>query len=370
MKITKHKIRITEPSITKKEINLVTKAVTDSWGKNAYIYNSLFEKKFAEYIGVKYAIATSSCTGALHIALSASGIKASDEVIIPDITWSATAFVIKYLQATPIFADIDPITWCIDPIDVKKKITSKTKAIIPVHLYGHPAEMNQINEIAKKHNLFVIEDAAESIGAEYYGHKTGSIGDFGCFSFHGTKTITTGEGGMITTNNDDLYQKARFLARMAKSPTKLFWTLGIGLKYLMSDMQAALGIAQLSRIEYLLTKKRNIFNWYHDRFKKYYKIKMNGTAPGCLNSYWMPTIVWDNSLNISKEAVMDKLVKYNIDPRPFFYPLSQMPPFTSKVNNPIAYDISNRSINLPCGFSLTKKQADYVVDVILEILGI
>jgi perosamine synthetase len=370
MKKSRQKIRVTEPSITAKEINLVTKAASESWGKNAYKYVNLFEKKFAEYIGVKYAIATSSCTGALHISLAALDIKPGDEIIIPDITWASTAFAVKYLNAIPVFADIEPKTWCIDPKDIRKKITSKTKAIIPVHLYGHPAEMNEIKKIALEFNLSVIEDAAESVGAEYHGQKTGSIGDLACFSFHGTKTITTGEGGMITTNDDELYDKARYIASMAKSKTKLFWNLGIGLKYLMSDIQAALGIAQLSRIRLLLTKKQQIFNWYYEIFSKYKEINMNYTKPKCSNTYWMPTIVWNNNLHVSKEAVMQKLVEYNIDPRPFFYPLSQMPPFATKVNNTVAYDITTRSINLPCGFSLTKKQARFVADAIIEILDI
>ncbi len=361
-------IRVTEPSITEKEIQLVSKAVTKCWGKNAYYYIHLFEKKFAEYINVKHAIATSSCTGALHIALKALNIKKGDEVIIPDITWTATAYAVSYTGATPVFADILPDTWCIDPISIEKCITKRTKAIIPVHLYGHPADMDRIVTIAKKYKLYVVEDAAESIGAEYFGKKTGSIGDFGVFSFHGTKTLTMGEGGILLTNNSKLFKRANFIANMGKSTHRVFWCESIGLKYKLTDLQAALGLAQLSRVRELCKKKRMIYRWYTEEFSKIDGIVMNVEAKNCINSFWMPTIIWNKKCNKNKEDVMKELVKYNIDPRPFFYPLSQMPPYKTKVNNPVAYDISKRGINLPCGYSLTRDEFKYISEVIIKIL--
>src|SRR3990167_4145471 len=240
-----YRIPITQPSITDVEIRSVNQAIRHGWGKNAYSYISKFETEFANYIGVKYAMTTSSCTGALHLAMLSLGIKSCMEVIVPDITWAATVFPISYVGAKPIFVDIDKNTWCLDPAQIEKQINSKTKAIIPVHLYGHPADMDAINKIARRYNLYVIEDAAESIGAEYKGHKTGSLADIAVFSFHGTKTLTTGEGGMFLTNNRKIYERAKFLNNLAKSPDKIFWNLEIGYKYLMSDIQASLGLAQL-----------------------------------------------------------------------------------------------------------------------------
>src|SRR3989338_9558843 len=255
-------IPIAGPSITQKEVDYVSKAVRYSWYENAYKYVSEFERKFADYIGVKYALATPSCTGALHLALLALGIKEGDEVILPDITWAATVFPVSYVKANPIFVDIDPNSWCIDPDGIEMKITKKTKAIIPVHLYGHPADMKKILSLAKKYRLKVIEDAAESVGASYFGKMTGSMGDVGCFSFRGTKTLTTGEGGMLVTNDRKIFERAKFLSDQAKSPKKAFWNLEVGYKNKMSDIQAALGIVQLGRIDELIIKKRKIFNLY------------------------------------------------------------------------------------------------------------
>lgn len=366
----KERIRVTMPSITKTEIDLVTKAVTDGWGANAFSYIKRFEKEFASYVGVPHAIATSSCTGALHIALKALDVGPDDEVILPDMTWAATAFAISYVGATPVFADILPDTWCVDPKDIEHKITKKTKAIIPVHLYGHPADMDSISAIAKNHNIAVVEDAAESIGASYHDKKTGSMGDFATFSFHGTKTLTTGEGGMLTTGDKDLFEKANFLANQAKSPDKIFWNTGIGLKYKMSDIQAALGLAQLSRIDELIAKKRQIFRWYKDFLGKRKELSLNAEKSGCVNTFWMPTVVWEKSVGLQKEDVMKQLSDYNIDPRPIFYPLTSMPPYKRKVDNPVSYDISTRGINVPCSHNLTRKEAHYVSEVLLKILSL
>lgn len=368
MKRPAQKILVAGPSITKKEVDYVAEAVKNSWYRNAYKCVNEFERKFADYIGVKYAIATSSCTGAIHIALLALGITKGDEVILPDITWAATAFPIMYLNAKPVFVDIDPYTWCIDPDKIENHITARTRAIIPVHLYGHPAEMNKILELAKKYNLGVVEDAAESIGALYHGKRTGSFGDFACFSFHGTKTLTTGEGGMLVTNNIKFYNKAKFLNDQAKSPTKAFWNLAVGYKYKMSDVQAALGIAQLSRINELISKKQMIFDWYKKRLSGVFGITLNTQRAGCENSYWMVTIILDKKLKIDKLQLVKRLLEYNIDSRPFFYPLSLLPPFKTKVNNPVSYNLSRYGVNLPCSLNITESEVDYICKSLMGIL--
>lgn len=367
----KHKrILVSGPSITQKEIDYVAEATGNAWNENAYKYVREFENKFAEYVGVKYSIATSSCTGALHLAILALGIGKGDEVIVPDATWFATVEPVYYVGAKAVYVDVDPQTWCIDPTKIESKINSHTKAIIVVHLYGHPAEMNKIMQIAKKNNLYVIEDAAESIGGEYHGKKTGSLGDISCFSFHGSKTLTTGEGGMFLTNKKRLYQRAKFLNDQGKSPTIAFWNLEIGYKYKMSDMQAAMGTVQLSRINEMLKKKKEIFLWYQQRLGNISGIQLNTEKPGCMNTYWMVTVVLDPKFKMNKLSLLKKLAEYNIDPRPFFYPLSSLPPLKTKVNNPTSYRLSEYGINLPCGQNLNEEDVNYVCDSLLEILNL
>jgi perosamine synthetase len=360
-------IPITGPSITEKEVKYVSEATRNGWYKNANKYIGEFERKFSSYIGTKYAIATSSCTGALHIALASLGIGKGDEVIVPDITWIATAAAVRYVGARPVFADIEPDTWCIDPRKMEKKITKRTKAVIPVHLYGHPADMAAIMAVAKRHNLRVIEDAAESIGSLYNGRKTGSFGDFSCFSFHGTKILTTGEGGILLTNNGRLYKRAYFLSNQGKSK-KPFWNTEVGLKYKMSNMQAALGTVQLSRIEEMIGKKIEIFNWYKERLGDVPGIKLNAERPGCKNNYWMITAILDKKFGLKKEALMKKLLKYGIVSRPFFYPLSSLPPFSEKTNNSVAYSLSPYALHFPCGLNITRSQVGYVCGTLLKIL--
>ena len=256
------RIPVAGPWITQLEIDYVTDAVTNAWYANANMYHARFEAAFAAYVGRTYAMALPSCTSAIHLSLLALGVGAGDEVIIPEITWIASAEPILYIGAKPVFVDVLEDTWCLDPQKVEEAITPKTKAIIVVHIYGNLCNMHEIMAIAKKHNLVVLEDAAEALGSEYYGKKAGSIADAGVFSFHGTKTMTTGEGGILVTNNEAIYEKAKILndhGRNVKDPeNKMFWMRDYGYKYKMSNLQAALGCAQISRIEELINKKREI----------------------------------------------------------------------------------------------------------------
>lgn len=361
-------IPIAGPSITSREVDMVTDAVLNGWYQNAYKYVSKFEQKFSQYIGVKYALATPSCTAAIHLALLALGIKEGMEVIIPDITWAATVFPVSYVRAKPVFVDVDPYTWCIDTEKIEEKITSKTKVIIPVHLYGHPAEMKKILSLAKKYNLRVVEDAAESVGASYFGKMTGSMGDIGCFSFHGTKTLTTGEGGMLVTNNRRIYETAKFLSDQAKSPQKTFWNLAVGFKNKMSDIQAALGLAQLSRIDELVEKKHKIFQWYKQRLEHIDGITLNSQSKGCINSYWMVTVIIDRIYRMDKLQLIKKLFENNINSRPFFYPVSSLPPYKSKVDNPVAYSLSKYGVNLPCSLNIKEEHVEYICLAFIKIL--
>lgn len=241
-----NQIHYTKPSITELEVRYATDAAANGWGEHCYDYINRFEAAFAEHLGVKYAIATSSCTGALHMGMAALGICPGDEVIMADTNWIATASPVVHLGATPVFVDILKDSWCLDPEEVEAAITPKTKAIIAVHIYGNLCDMDRLLTIGKKYGLPIIEDAAEAIGSVYHGNRAGSMGKFGAFSFHGTKTLTTGEGGIFVTNDAVLYENVLTLSNhgRARGQTKQFWPDKVGFKYKMSNIQAALGCAQ------------------------------------------------------------------------------------------------------------------------------
>lgn len=360
------KISITKPSISDLEIAYVNDAIRNGWGEKCYEYIHRFEKEFATYEGSKYGLATSSCTGAIHLALMAMGIKAGDEVIVPDTTWIASVEPILYIGAKPVFVDVLEDSWCIDPYKVEKAITSKTKAIIVVHLYGNLVEMDHIMDIAAKYKLKVLEDAAEGLGSEYKGRKAGSIGDAGVFSFHGTKTFSTGEGGILVTNNIEIYERAKILNDHGRDPKvgKTFWMAEYGYKYKMSNLQAAMGCAQIERAEELINKKRQIFLWYKELFNDTSKFSMNPEPSYAKNSYWMPTILFHKSLQINRERLFQYMKSLNIDSRPFFYPLSSLPMFEEQKENAVAYGLYERGVNLPSHHDLTKSDICRVYDAI------
>ncbi|MDP1725468.1 MAG: DegT/DnrJ/EryC1/StrS family aminotransferase [Bacteroidota bacterium] len=360
------RIPISKPSITQLEINYVNDAITNGWGSHCYDYIIRFQKLFASYLKSDYALATSSCTGAIHLAFLSIGLQPGDEVICPDITWIASVAPITYIGAKPVFVDVKKDTWCIDPEKIEQAITSRTKAIMPVHLYGNVCEMDEIMAIAKKYNLFVIEDAAEALGSEYKGKKVGSIGDFGAFSFHGTKTMTTSEGGMLVTNNKTLFDEALIYndhGRDHRNP-KTFWMERIGYKYKISNLQAALGCAQVERLEDLVNKKREIFNSYKTLLNGLPGLSMNAEQEYVKNSYWMPTIIFDEPVNFNRENLFAQMKEHNIDSRPFFYPLSFLPMFETKKENTVSYGIYDRGINLPSYYDITQKEIEKVVNVI------
>jgi perosamine synthetase len=370
MNATTERIVITKPSITELEIEYVNDAIRNGWGSKCYDYIYRFEREFAEYQGQKHALATSSCTGAIHLALLALGVKAGDEVIIPDITWIASVEPVLYIGAKPVFVDVLEDTWCADPRKVEAAITSKTKAIIVVHVYGNVVDMDAIMSIAKKYNLVVLEDAAEGLGSEFNSRKAGSIGDAGVFSFHGTKTISSGEGGMIVTNNPDVLERAKILNDHGRDPKigRTFWMQEYGYKYKMSNLQAAMGCAQIERANELVEKKRRIFGWYKE-FLSGMPCRLNPELPGTKNSYWMPTAIVNKSVEFDREALFQEMKAKNIDSRPFFYPLSSLPMFEARPENTIAYDIYPRGINLPSHHGLTIGDIGYVCDTIKSFLN-
>lgn len=360
-------IPISQPSITQKEIDYVTEAVKSGWVSSLGKYLDIFENKFAEFVGTKYAVTTSNGTTALHLALVASGVKRGDEVIIPDLTFVATANAVNYIGATVVFVDIEEDTLCIDPAKIENAITNNTKAIIPVHLYGHPANMIEINKIARKHNIAVVEDAAESHGAEVMGKKVGSFGQCGVFSFYGNKIITSGEGGMITTDDKDLYERLRLLRDHAMSKEKRYWHESVGFNYRMTNLQAALGVAQLSRINEILEKKREIFHAYSKRLSHHKKIKLNFEAPWAKNVYWMVCLEVEGFDESARDVFMKELKNKGIDSRPYFYPISDMPMY-EKARTPITHKVSQRGINIPSFFDIDNASIEYICDTILSIV--
>ncbi len=366
----KSRIFYSKPSITNLEVEYAKDAVTNGWGAECYSYINRFERHFGAHIGVNYSIATSSCTGALHMGLSALGIEAGDEVILADTNWIATASPIVSLGAVPIFVDILPSTWCIDPKKVEEAITNKTKAIIAVHLYGNLCEMDELLNIGKKYNIPIIEDAAEAIGSVYKDKKAGSMGIFGVFSFHGTKTLTTGEGGMFVTNDKKLFERVLTLSNHGrnKDEKKQFWADIIGFKFKMSNVQAAIGYAQIQRIDQLIARKRKILDFYRKNLESSPDVIMNIEKQGIKNGCWMPTIVFSPETLIRRELLLNEFAKENIDTRVFFWPLSSFKMFEEKKNNSNAYDIPERAINLPSYHDISEEEQLRVIDVIKKCL--
>ncbi len=357
------------PSITEKEITYVNDAVTHGWNERWSEYIVKFEKAFADFIGVKHAMSTSSCTGALHLAMSACGIGKGDEVIVPDQTWVASASVVRYVDATPVFVDVEPDTWTIDPDKVKKAVTARTRAIIPVHLYGRPANLSAIKDIADEHGLLVIEDAAPAIGALHKGIKAGKWGDLAGFSFQGAKMLVTGEGGMLVTNDDDLFAQARHFAEHGRV-AKGFDISDIGFKYKMSNIQAALGLGQLERVDELIAKKETLFNWYLQRLGDVEGLSLNKPNDEDTKSiYWMSSIVLDRDFGISRDQLQAELKAVNIDTRPFFPAMSSFPMF-SDADTPVAHHLAEKGINLPSGHALTEEEIDYICHQIKRLLKV
>lgn len=364
-----NQIFYTKPSITALEVEYATDAAQNGWGAHCYDYIDRFEASFKKHLGVKYAIATSSCTGALHMGMAALEIGDGDEVILADTNWVATVSPIVHLGATPVFVDILPDSWCLDPDLVEKAITSRTKAIVAVHLYGNLCEMDKLLAIGKKYNIPVIEDAAEAIGSIYHGKRAGSIGVFGAFSFHGTKTITTGEGGIFVTNDAELYERVLTLSNHGRTrgQTKQFWADMIGFKYKMSNIQAAIGCAQIERIEELTQRKREIFEYYRKQLADIPSITINPIQEGSINGVWMPTVVLSSYTKITRERLIDAFMTENIDARVFFHPLSSLPMFTPLDSKSVSRDISDRAINLPSYHDLTIAELRRISSVLIKL---
>lgn len=365
----KPRIPYTKPSITELEVRYATDAAAHGWGDQCYAYIDRFEGLFKQHLGVNYAIASSSCTGALHMGMAALGIGPGDEVIMADTNWIATAAPIVHLGAKPVFVDILPDTWCIDPELAEAAITPHTKAIIAVHLYGNLCDMDHLLAIGKKHGIPIIEDAAEAIGSVWHGKRAGSMGSFGAFSFHGTKTLTTGEGGMFVTNDADLFERVLTLSNhgRARGQTKQFWPEAVGFKYKMSNIQAAIGCAQIERIEELIARKRKILAAYKAHLAEFAGVSMNPEPEGTINGAWMPTVVFSPETGVTREMLQAAFASEDIDARVVFYPLSSLLMFESQLKSHHSCDVPSRAINLPSYHDMRDGDLDRVSEVLKQL---
>jgi perosamine synthetase len=355
-------IPVSKPVLIGNEREYVLDCLDSSWISSNGKYIELFEKRFADYLGIKHAVSCCNGTVALHLALLSLGIGSGDEVIVPTLTYVATANAVKYTGATPVFVDCDPVTWNMDPGKLETLITPKTKTIVPVPLYGHPCDMDPIISIAKKHDLFVVEDAAEALGAQYKGRMCGSIADISTFSFYGNKTITTGEGGMVVTNDDDLAEKVRLLKGQGMDPQRRYWFPIVGYNYRMTNIEAAIGLAQLENVQTFLDKRRLIADWYADRLKEIRGITLPVEKSYASHSYWMYSILIEDECGKSRDEMMNWLADNNIETRPFFYPMHVMPVYEDKTAKHLstAVSIASRGINLPTYYELEENDVEFI----------
>ncbi|ANY65369.1 aminotransferase DegT [Paenibacillus sp. BIHB 4019] len=359
-------IPLAGPVLNGNERKYVMDCIDTGWISSNGKYVNEFEQKFAQFCGVDHALSCANGTVALHLPLLAYGVGAGDEILVPTFTYIATANAVKYCGATPVLVDCEPDTWNMDPQKLEEKITANTKGIIVVHLYGHPANMEQIMKVAKKHNLFVIEDAAEAHGAECNGQIVGSIGDVGTFSFFGNKIISTGEGGMITTNNKELADKMRLLRGQGMDPKRRYWFEVVGYNYRMTNMQAAIGLGQLENIEWHLDKRRSVANNYIELFAPYSEwFTIQPELSWAKHSYWMVSILLQAKVKISRDDLMKLLDEDGIETRPLFYPMHQMPPYYDTDNYPVADDVSARGFNVPTNALLSEMDMNYICERIV-----
>lgn len=360
-----YRIPLYRPSLTGNEKKYVNECLDSTWISSKGKFIPLFEQKFAEYIGVSHAAGVCNGTVALHLSLLALGIGPGDEVIVPTLTYVASVNAIAYTGATPVFVDSLPDTWQMDPNDVKVKLSERTKAIMVVHIYGHPCDMDAIMGIARKNRLYVIEDCAEAIGSKYKGQLVGTFGEIGTFSFFGNKTITTGEGGMVVTNSDELYNIVFHMKGQGLSEGREYWHDIIGYNYRMTNICAAIGLAQLEQVQTFLMKKRQIANWYAEEFAGCPDIEFQREIGDLYNSYWMCSILVDHPGK--RDMLRSRLAEKGIETRPFFWPVHLMPMYRKENEYfPLAEDLADRGINLPSYPMLTKEQVHFISQEIIK----
>lgn len=364
-----YKIPVAAPGLIGNEKKYVNDCMESGWISSAGKYIELFESHFAKFCGVKNAVACCNGTVALHLALVALGVLPDDEVIVPTLTFVATPNAVSYCGARPVFVDSEKHTWNIDGEQIESKITSRTKGIIAVHLYGHPANMSVLREIANRHNLFLLEDAAEAHGAMCDGKIIGSIGDVAAFSFYANKIITTGEGGMVVTDNDALAKKLRLLRGQGMDPERRYWHPVIGYNYRMMNLPAAIGLAQLEKVTTQLDSRKRIAKLYQDRLREIPGIALQEKQVWAKHVFWMFSIVLDPALWLNRDDIMEILSKQGIETRPVFYPAHTFPPYKNAADGekfPVAEHLSANGISLPTWAGLSENDIDTVCRALLE----
>ncbi|EDS76863.1 perosamine synthetase [Clostridium botulinum C str. Eklund] len=359
------------PEIRGNEWKYVKECIDTNWVSSVGSYVNLFEEKFGEYLGTSSAVVTVNGTAAIELALLTVGIGRGDEVIVPSMTFISPVNTVRYVGATPVFCDVCRDTFVMDAEKIEELITPKTKAILPVHIYGHPVDMDKVIEIAKKHNLYVIEDATEALGSKYKGRNLGAIGDIGAFSFNGNKLITTGAGGMLVTNNEEYGKRAKFLSTQTKVvlENKAFYHPEVGYNFRMPNLLAAFGVAQLENAnEYLKVKKKNA-NYYNDLLKDVKGITLPIQKEWAENCYWLYSILVEDDYKLTRDELIKELDKNGIESRPFFMPVHNMPPYRDCIHGDmsITEDISSRGINLPSSVSLTEENIEFICSIIKNI---
>ncbi|QAU24995.1 DegT/DnrJ/EryC1/StrS family aminotransferase [Dyella sp. M7H15-1] len=355
------RISVAQPKLSGNEQKYVLDCLETNWISSNGKYINAFEQEFATFCGVKHAIAANNGTTALHLALVALGLKPDEEVIVPTVTYIATANAVRYCSATPVFVDVCSDTMNIDPEAIEAKITPKTRGIIPVHLYGHPADMTRVNDIASRYGLWVLEDAAEAHGAEVHGKRVGGLGACAIFSFFGNKIITTGEGGMVTTHDDELAAKLRLFRGQGMDPQRRYWFPVIGYNYRMTNIQAAIGLAQMENVNQALYERERLAGWYNEALAELeQRIILPVKQEWAKEVYWMYNIFLREGGAQKRDAVMRSLDEAGIETRPVFYPMHVMPPYQDNGVYPVADLWAQRGINLPTHQDLTREDVERI----------
>lgn len=371
---TNERVPVAAPVIGDTELAYVTDAVRSGWVSSAGPYVDRFEREFAAYVGAKHAVALANGTVSLHLAAHALGLGPGDEVLVPDLTFAATAHAVMLTGATPVLVDVEEETGGIDPVAAARAVTERTRAIVPVHLYGHPADMTALSALAKKHGLFVVEDAAEAHGARIDGRIVGALGTVGSFSFYGNKLMTTGEGGMLVTDDDALAARVRFLKDHGMTKGRRYFHTEVAFNYRMTNLQAALGVAQLERLPGFLAKKREILGWYQERLGQRSDVRIVTERAGYSNAQWMVSVVLGEGKD--RDAVMARLDAAGIESRPYFTPMSALPHLAKnrvvsrdgEGSAPVSRRLAARGMNLPSGCGLSRETVLRVADALASAL--
>ena len=360
-------IPISSPLLKGNELMYVTECINTNWISSQGKYVKKFEEQFSKRHNNFDAVSVSNGTVALHLAFESLGVSAGDEVIVPNFTFVASVNSILFSKATPVLVDIDPLTLNIDCGLIEKSITSKTKAILVVHLYGLPCEMDEISKIAKAYNLLVIEDCAESLGSKFDNQIVGTFGDASTFSFYGNKTITTGEGGMVLFKNSDIAEKARVLRDHGMDKSKRYWHNFVGYNYRMTNIQAAIGVAQFEQLDDFIIKKRKIAEIYTRLISGFDFFDLPSDSNKFFNTFWLYTFLIKENAPFTRDELIEYLLINGIETRPVFYPINIMPPymeFGDVKNLPISNSISKKGISLPSSVGLDFKLVEYIGEII------